>query len=105
MVKSGVPENSSELEKFGLPPEQIEALTCDDADEFEVMPGNWEAVHLFLALQTQWRCNEMNGAYCGLDYVAVESVLRLHRSRDRKATFSAIQAMEYAALDVLNRDK
>lgn len=104
-MKSGTPENNSELEKFGLPPEQIEALTCNDADEFEVMPGNWEAIQLFLALQTQWRCNETNGAYCGLNYVAVESVLRLHRVRDRKANFIAIQTMEYAALDMLNRDK
>lgn len=69
------------------------------------MPGNWEAIQLFLALQTQWRCNEMNGAYCGLPYPAVESVMRMHRVRDHKAMFADLQTMEYAALDVLNRDK
>lgn len=105
-MRAGTPgDGGDDLAQFGLPPEQVAEITRAEPEEFGVWPENWEAVQMFLTLQTQWRCNETNGAYCGLRYTAVESVLRLHRVRDRKAVFTAIQTLEYAALEVLNRDK
>lgn len=75
-------------------------LPADDSagDDFEVYPENWDALLLFLALQTQWRTGGMGGRL-GLDYPAVEVVMRLRQVSDQAGMFSHLQAMEIAALD------
>lgn len=65
--------------------------------DFEVYPENWETVLVFLALQTQWRCGPMGGLQ-GLDYPAVEVVLRLRQVSEPAALFERLQGMERAAI-------
>lgn len=55
-----------------------------------------------MAMQTQWRIG-MSG-YTGMDYTALESVMRFHQVKDKRAMFNDIQLMETAALKALNRD-
>lgn len=67
-------------------------------------PDNWQALDVFLALGTQWRSGPMGPT--GLDYCALELVLRLHgiRKRDRADIFEAVRIMESAALAAM-RDR
>lgn len=68
-------------------------------------PENWEALELFLALQTQWRVTAtMAGLYyVGLDYSAAEALLRVRRAKNRPQLVADLQVIEYAALKGLNR--
>lgn len=50
---------------------------------------------------TQWRYAGMDGIRTGLDYAAVESVIRMTiPESDRTAVFEGVQIMEYEALSV-----
>lgn len=76
---------------------------------FQVWPENWKAVQLFLALSTQWRLVSLSTMasarilQTGLDYSAVEPVMRLMRVKPRRraALFEQLQVMEQAVLDVV----
>ncbi len=68
---------------------------------FEVWPENADAVGLFMACQTQWR-QDAAGGPTGLDYAALEAVMRMHKVKDKRAMLGDIRAMEYAALEALN---
>ncbi|SLN38062.1 hypothetical protein AQS8620_01418 [Aquimixticola soesokkakensis] len=70
------------------------------SEEFEVMPANWKSVCAFLDCQTQWAAVATFAGviWLGLDYQAVDVVLRRHDLDN--AVFADIQAMERAALDV-----
>lgn len=78
------------------------------ADDFEqevsIWPDNWQAFEVFAAMQTQWRSG-MNGA-TGLDYAALEPVMRLQgvQKRERAEVFEAVRLMEGEALAVM-RDR
>lgn len=77
-------------------------FTADDFDEtVEIWPENWLAFEVFAAMQTQWRAG-MNGA-TGLDYAALEPVMRLHGipKRKRAEVFEAVRLMEGEALAVM----
>lgn len=84
---------------------EIHAALGDDEDEsFEVWPENAETVATFMALQTQWRIGPMGG-YLGLDYPGMQSVLAMRGVKKGKAQrrmFDDLQAMERAALPILN---
>jgi CRISPR/Cas system-associated protein Cas7 (RAMP superfamily) len=73
-----------------------------------VWEENWDTLMVFLSLSTQWRREipAMAGQmlWHGLDYTAVESVLRLmgHWAK-RQEIFESLQIMEAAALPVLNK--
>jgi hypothetical protein len=56
---------------------------------------------VFAALQTQWRSG-MSGP-TGLDYTALEPVMRLQgiKKRDRQEVFAGVRVMEIAALEVM----
>lgn len=75
------------------------------SDDFEVWPENWQVVEVFYALTTQWRVSLgwRGKVYQGLDYTAVESVLRMLKVRNRAEVLSGLMVMEGAALKVLNR--
>ena len=66
---------------------------------------------VFLAAQTQWKKEipAMAGQilWHGLDYPAVEVILRLKGIKGKAATevFESIQVMEAAALPILNKPK
>ena len=56
---------------------------------------------MFLRLQTQWRTS-MSGVL-GLDYVAVEWMLRLYEVDDQRSMLEDLQVMEGAALAQINK--
>ncbi|OLO06879.1 hypothetical protein BTW08_15415 [Salinicola sp. MH3R3-1] len=72
------------------------------ADEFEVLPENWDALELFLDCATQWKHAPMGGL-TGLDYAAVRVVMEIHtvppaEFRDR---FQQIRLLERGALKAM----
>ncbi len=73
----------------------------------EVWPANWTAVQVFCACATQWRwLAGMAGAIrLGLDYPAVEAVLRMRRvpPRERPDVLARVQTLEIEALRVWGR--
>jgi hypothetical protein len=69
---------------------------------FQVWPENWDTVEMFLRLQTQWRIGM--GGPIGLDYSAVEWLLRLYEVKDQRALLEDLQIMEGAALAAMNRE-
>ncbi len=58
---------------------------------------------MFLRLQTQWRTS-MSGVL-GLDYVAVEWMLRLYGVEDQRSMLEDLQVMEGAALTLINKNE
>jgi hypothetical protein len=74
-----------------------------------VWPEHVEAVELFCALATQWRVAVGFGGvmFLGLDYAALEAVMRLRgvRPKDRARLFGQLRVMEAAAAAVLNRGR
>lgn len=76
-------------------PEEPQSRDC------EVWEENWEAVTIFLRCQTQWRTT-MAGLL-GLDYAAVEWVLKLYEIKDQRSMLEDLQVMEAAAIQVLNK--
>lgn len=68
----------------------------EEGRDFEVLPENWPVVQAWLRVQTQWRMSF--GGPVGLDYPAVESVLRRLDPRGWEALFDGVQVMEFAVL-------
>jgi len=85
-------------------PADVRDRLLSEPELFEVFEENWPAVEVFLRLATQWRLGAMGGVF-GLDYTAVEAVLRMLRTDNPREIFDSIQVMEYAALPVLNEKK
>lgn len=85
-------------------PADVRDRLLSEPEVFEVFEENWPAVEIFLRLATQWRLGAMGGVF-GLDYTAVEAVLRMLRTDNPREIFDSIQVMEYAALPVLNEKK
>lgn len=75
----------------------------------EDSPDLWqehaEAFRLFTACQTQWRVIAgMGGAvHQGLDYPAVEAVMRMRGVENHAECLAQVQALEAGALEVLNK--
>lgn len=73
---------------------------ASDPDLFEVWEENWQALGIFLKVQTQWRVG-MNGPI-GLDYSAVAWVLKLAVPEDQHLTLlDDLQIMERAVLSFI----
>jgi hypothetical protein len=64
---------------------------------FEVWEENWEAVEMFLRLQTQWRIG-MSGR-TGLDYVAARWLFSLYQIEKPSEMLEDLQVMESAVLE------
>jgi hypothetical protein len=96
---------------FGAPADLVSAARSRaNEDDFEVLPQNWDAVEVFVSLGTQWKKSVVSSPggggvfYEGLDYSAVESVIRIFgfkRKRHREL-FDAVRVMERAALEVFS---
>ncbi len=69
----------------------------------EVWQENWEAVEMFLRLQTQWRTS-MSGVI-GLDYGAAEWLFRLYEVKDPRSLLEDLQVMEGAVMQILNKEQ
>lgn len=77
-------------------------MPADDRDDnFEVFPENWEAVQMFVRCQTQWRIG-MAGPI-GLDYGAVNWLLRLYEVEDHRSVLEDLQTMEAAVLMTMSK--
>ena len=74
--------------------------SCDDCPRPRLLPENAEAARLFRASETQWRISA-NGAITGLDYVALELLMKLHEVEDKKDAFWRVQVMEREILKIL----
>ncbi|MEW6314128.1 MAG: DUF1799 domain-containing protein [Pseudomonadota bacterium] len=98
LIAWGVPED----EAVRSAAEQLETGADVAPECFEVWPENETALTVFLACETQWRFGVMGGVL-GLDYAAVESVLRLMKIEAMPQLFGDLQSMERAALEELNR--
>lgn len=96
-----------DLKSFGVSESDIAEIVSSDDDEVVVDTENEPIVTVFLRLQTQWRKEWMPTicriAWDGLDYSAVESVIRMTGFDDTAKIFNGIQTMELAALSELNR--
>lgn len=97
-------DSAADLAAFGAPAEMIEAATADpDATLFGVWQENAVSLMMFLRMQTQW--NVINGAFVGLNYSSAEFLFKIHAVEDAAAIMDDLQAMELAALQVLNKRK
>lgn len=79
-------------------------LTASDIEAAEVWPDNLPAVHVFVAMATQWRTGM--GGPVGLDYAALPAVLRLTGAPRGTwpQTFEDIRVMEAEALKVMGEN-
>ncbi|WP_349295234.1 DUF1799 domain-containing protein (plasmid) [Thioclava sp. 'Guangxiensis'] len=69
-----------------------------EEDAFQIWPENWSALNAWLSCETQWRLSSSSGgiSYLGLDYIAVDVVMRRLKFEDE--VFADLQEMERAAL-------
>lgn len=101
------------LRVVGVPEDEARRRVAEQLDEAEadspapggevgVLPENWPAVRVFLALGTQWRMAPMGGA-CGMDYGPIPGVLVMMglRRREWPSIFERLRVMEQAALEVI----
>lgn len=74
--------------------------------DFEIEPGGYEALKIFLAAQTQWNIStSMGGALVvGLNYQSLEFLFRIHDVKDEREIMDHLQAMELSALEVFNSE-
>lgn len=84
---------------------QIAAQGIEPADaDLEVYPENWEALMVFLRMQTRWDIGP-SGHRIGMKYPDLETVMRRRKVKNRDAMFEQIQTMEIAALEAINGDQ
>ena len=72
--------------------------------DFEVWDENWEAVMMFLRMQTQWQVS-MSG-YVGLKYEVLlgsGGLCDLYNVEDRRDVLERLQIMEASALTELRK--
>ena len=69
-------------------------------EDFEVWDENWEAMMMFLRMQTQWNVS-MSGLV-GLNYQALETLIRLYKIEEPLELFERVQVIERAALVKMN---
>lgn len=83
---------------------KVEVAPADAEEDgaFQVWRANEDALIAWLAVETQWRIvSSMAGLiWLGLDYSAVDVVLRRLKSPDR--VFADLQDMELAALEAFS---
>ncbi|KAI3597714.1 hypothetical protein D8I24_6530 [Cupriavidus necator H850] len=98
------------LEAFNVASDCVDEVRArGSGEDCQVHADNWEAWQLFRRLGTQWR-RVAGMADCmrtGLDYAAVEPVLRLLgvKRKRRTALFNDLQVMEAAALEELEAQR
>ena len=86
---------------FGL---VVPKPTQEESSDFEVWDENWDAVMMFLRMQTQWQVS-MNG-YVGLKYEVLlgsGGLCDLYNVEDRRDVLERLQIMEASALSELRK--
>lgn len=93
---------ADDLAVMGAAPEIASAAQqASPTQDFEVLEENWEAVAMFMRLQTQWIIGGM-GAYIGLNYQSVEFLFRIEGVKNERELLDDLQVMERAALPIIN---
>lgn len=69
-----------------------------------VWPENWPVLELFLCVCSQWRSGPMGGAL-GLDYAAVDVVIRRRALEVTPEQFQGLQIMERAVQQEWGRQR
>lgn len=95
LLVAGVPEAEAKA--------WLDGLGDPEPDKCLVWPCHWPALDAFLGLQSQWKRAPFGGLI-GLDYAAIPAFFQL-RGIPRKqwpGLFDKIQAMEHAALPLMN---
>jgi len=75
-----------------------------DDDHFEVWEENWDALMMFLRMQTQWTVTM--GGYVGLKYevlLGASGLMSLYDVENPREMLEDLQVMEAAALSELNK--
>jgi hypothetical protein len=75
-----------------------------ESNDFEVWEENWEAVMMFLRMQTQWQVTM--GGFVGLRYEVLlcsGGLFDLYNVEDRRDTLERLQILEAAALNELRK--
>ncbi len=90
--------------RYGIPLELLQDATEIVPDEFEIWPENDLSLGIFLRSTTQFRYRPVGqgSMVSGLDYAAVETVMRMYRIRDKADIFDDVRAMELAVLGRIN---
>lgn len=97
-------DTAADLAAFGAPAEMIAAASPDPADQlFGIWEDNVDTAVMFMRLQTQWHV--IAGAFIGLNYQSAEFLFKIHGVVDAAAMMEDLQAMEIAALQVMNKRK
>lgn len=75
------------------------------AHDTELWPEHREAYEIFGACATQWRviAGMGNAIHQGIDYTALESVMRMRGVEDQSTRFEQIRHIEAGALSVMNK--
>ena len=73
--------------------------TCNECPRPRLLPENLEAVNVFHGCETQWKYAG-RGVRVGLDYSAVEAMMRIRKTRDRATVFRKLQVMETEVLNI-----
>lgn len=76
-----------------------------EAGSVDLWPEHIEAWNVFAACSTQWRiiAGPSSLFQQGLDYIAVESVMRMRGVTAQTDCFGQIQCIERGALEILNQ--
>ena len=86
---------------FGLKPQRQAA---PEEEHFEVWEENWDALMMFLRMQTQWTVTM--GGYVGLKYevlLGASGLMSLYDVENPREMLESLQVMEAAALSELNK--
>lgn len=98
-----------DLAALGASPEQIDDMLGQAAGPaggaFRVLPCNWPAVEVFLAMETQWDVMPP-GVPVRLVYEALPAVLDIMgvKKRARRDIFRRLKVIEAAVLDYQKQD-
>lgn len=93
--------------RYGIPLDVLLDAVEIAPDEFEIWPENDLVLGVFLRCTTQWRHRPVGDGsmVTGLDYSAVESVLRMLGVKNRRDIFEDLRSMELAVLAKINESE
>jgi len=92
----------ADLKAYGADPSAlpVEAIT---PAQFEVMAENWQAVLMFLRVESQWR--PTSGGVMGLDYgplLGPGGMMELYAVEDPREVMEGLQVIEGRARQLIN---
>lgn len=99
--QAGDDETDADLAAWGAPDLLKQKNRRRRDDVFEVWPPNWDAVQLFLKVDTQWRFGAMGGL-TGLDYPAIDVAVKFLAIDVSPAMFEGLQIMERVIVSEMN---